>query len=100
MTEDDNEKDIQVLKERVKLYRDEAEKLGEFSELKDQETRDKIQELINAANKYQQKIDSIEQEVKYHRRIIDTVRGVLYVLAAVLTFRLGDVPAIIAKYFG
>lgn len=96
---DQNEKDIAVLKERIDRLRSEAKREAENYDEKDDETRQRIQDLVNEANKHEQRVDELRKEVNRVGRIVDSVRIVLYILAAILTFRLGDVPKLFMELF-
>ena len=86
MTSDET---VEVLKERIEYLRNEAERIAQHSADSEERNKDKIKELVDAANRNQQRLDEIAQEVQRHGRIIDTVRGVLYVLASGLTILMG-----------
>lgn len=99
---------LAYLSARVEYLQKEASRLREDNNTGNTELLERvlteIQRLKNETDQTKhdltEEINSVKGEVSRHRRLVTSVRAVLYVLAAIMTFRFGDVPEILTKYWG
>lgn len=82
---------VQALQKELDRLRHDSTKDTEHSRTRAKEF---AQEADNARKELEKEVATLQGEVSHHRRLVTGVRAVLYVLALILTFRLGDIKVL------